>query len=84
MDQTVLNLQLENPEETEVSKALKHVAAALNEKGYNPIAQLSGYLMTGDPTYITNHNGARKTIVSIERDELLEALLNSFLGSDVE
>ena len=55
------------------------VFEALREGGYNPIDQLVGYLMSGDPTYITNHKGARSIIKRIERDELLEELLNNYL-----
>lgn len=59
---------------------LKEVFAALNEKGYNPINQLVGYILSGDPTYITNHKNARAMIRKLERDEILEELLKSYLG----
>lgn len=59
---------------------LTHVYAALKEKGYNPINQVVGYLLSGDPAYITSHNGARVLIRRMERDELLEELLRSYLG----
>jgi len=52
---------------------------ALNEKGYNPINQIVGYLLTEDPTYITNYNNARALIRKIDRDELMRALVNSYL-----
>jgi len=71
------------PEE-EVPKArdvLLRVYEALQEKGYNPIYQLVGYLLSGDPAYITSHKSARSLIRKIERDELLEELVRSYLNS---
>lgn len=59
---------------------LKEVFAALSEKGYNPINQLVGYILSGDPTYITNHKNARAMIRKLERDEILEELLKSYLA----
>lgn len=59
---------------------LTYVYQALHEKGYDPIIQIEGYLLSGDPTYITNHRGARSMICCIERDELIEELLRSYLG----
>jgi len=56
-----------------------HVYAALQEKGYNPINQLVGYLLSGDPAYITSHNEARILIRKLERDELLEELVSAYL-----
>ena len=53
--------------------------AALEEKGYNPINQMVGYFISGDPTYITNHQGARAIIRKMERDELLEVILTEYL-----
>ena len=64
---------------TKVQEILKEVYAALKEKGYNPINQLVGYILSGDPTYITSHKNARALIRKIERDELLEELLKSYL-----
>lgn len=58
------------------------VYEALQEKGYNPISQIVGYIMSGDPTYITNHNNARSLIRKIERDELLEELVRHYLLDD--
>lgn len=58
---------------------LKEVYGALSEKGYNPINQLVGYILSGDPTYITNHKNARSMIRKLERDEILEELLKSYL-----
>ena len=58
---------------------LNDVYTALKEKGYNPISQIVGYILSGDPTYITNHKNARSVIRKIERDELLEELVKSYL-----
>ena len=60
---------------------LKSVFDALNEKGYNPINQIVGYLLTEDPTYITNYNNARSMICKIDRDELLQELVRFYLFS---
>lgn len=59
---------------------LTQVYDALKEKGYNPVNQLVGYLISGDPTYITNYNGARALVRKLERDEILEEVLKSYLG----
>ena len=58
---------------------LKDVYNSLKDKGYNPINQLVGYILSGDPTYITSYNNARAMIRKLERDELLEELLRSYL-----
>lgn len=58
---------------------LKTVYIALQEKGYNPINQLVGYILSGDPTYITSHNNARSQIRKIDRDEIVEELLKNYL-----
>lgn len=62
-----------------VGDVLKSVYTALSEKGYNPVSQIVGYIMSGDPTYITNHNGARSMIMKVERDELLEELMQNYI-----
>jgi uncharacterized protein (UPF0297 family) len=67
-------------EKMDVRETLERIYRALAEKGYNPIDQLVGYLMSGDPAYVTNHLEARSLIKRIERDELLEALLRNYLG----
>ena len=59
---------------------LEEVDNALNEKGYNPVNQLVGYIISGDPTYITNYNGARALVRKLERDEILEEVLKSYLN----
>ena len=63
----------------EVSQVLREVYEALTEKGYNPINQIVGYIMSGDPTYITSHKGARSMIMKVERDELVEELLTEYI-----
>ena len=60
-------------------RTLRTVFDALNEKGYNPINQIVGYLLTEDPTYITNYNGARSMICKLDRDELLQELVQCYL-----
>ncbi|WP_187364828.1 IreB family regulatory phosphoprotein [Colibacter massiliensis] len=66
-------------DQTVASMILEDVYHALKEKGYNPISQIAGYLLSGDPTYITSHNNARGNIRRIERDELVEELLSSYV-----
>ena len=58
---------------------LDTVYHALTEKGYNPVNQIVGYIMSGDPTYITNHQGARSLIMKVERDELVEEMLTEYI-----
>ena len=67
-------------ENTDSKEILKMVYEALKEKGYNPINQIVGYILSGDPTYITSHNGARNLIRQIERDELLEKLVKNYIN----
>ena len=67
------------PEDRNPGEVLRKVYAALKEKGYSHIDQIVGYLLSGDPTYITSHMGARNLIRRIERDELLEELVRSYL-----
>jgi uncharacterized protein (UPF0297 family) len=80
-DQTV-TFRVAKEEGGEARRILTAVYQALKEKGYNPIAQLVGYLLSGDPAYITSHNNARNLIRRLERDELLEELLKNYLGQD--
>lgn len=65
---------------TQIHEILSSVYNSLVEKGYNPINQLVGYILSGDPTYITNHNNARVLIARLDRDELMQELLVSYLG----
>lgn len=65
----------------DVSQVLDQVYIALTEKGYNPINQIVGYIMSGDPTYITSHKNARSLIMKVERDEILEELMRVYINS---
>lgn len=67
-------------DESEVRSVLQRVFEALEEKGYDPVSQLVGYLLSGDPTYITSHKEARSLIRCIERDRLLEELITAYLA----
>ena len=69
-----------NEKDEEIKTTLQEVYDALQEKGYNPINQIIGYILSEDPTYITTYNNARNIISSIDRDELLEALVKSYLN----
>ena len=65
--------------EVQVKEVLDVVYTAMEEKGYNPVNQIVGYIMSGDPTYITSHKGARSMIMKVERDELVEELLTEYI-----
>ena len=71
--------QVENGTQIQTKDILEIVYQALREKGYNPVNQIVGYIMSGDPPYITSHYGARKLISKIERDELVEEMLKSYI-----
>ena len=68
--------------ETSVKKVLATVYEALVEKGYNPVNQIVGYVMSGDPTYITSHKNARSLIMKVERDELVEEMLKEYIQTN--
>ena len=79
MDKTIkFNLNLDK--ENQMKEILTIVYNSLKEKGYNPISQLVGYILSEDPTYITTHNNARSLICRLDRDELLQELLSSYLN----
>ena len=65
---------------TSVKEILRIVYEALDEKGYNPVNQIVGYIMSGDPTFITSHKNARSLIMKVERDELVEELLKEYIA----
>ena len=65
--------------EIRVKEVLEVVYNAMDEKGYNPVNQIVGYIMSGDPTYITSYQGARSMIMKVERDELVEELLKEYI-----
>ena len=74
-----MQFHLEGIEKVSTREILLDVYEALAEKGYHPVNQIVGYIMSGDPTYITSHNGARKLISKLERDELVEEMLKSYI-----
>ena len=67
--------------ELKVDDIISSVYSALTEKGYDPVNQIVGYIMSGDPTYITSHKGARGLIMKAERDEILEELLRNYINT---
>lgn len=71
--------KVEAEAETGAKVILSAVYEAMKEKGYNPVNQIVGYIMSGDPTYITSHRGARSLIMKVERDELVEELLTEYI-----
>ena len=75
-----MSFQVEREENTKTREILKDVYNSLSEKGYNPINQIVGYILSGDPTYITSYNDARSKIRTIERDELLEKMVRDYIG----
>ena len=81
IDETIrFKLQGGSPEE--MKDVMKQVYSALKEKGYNPINQIVGYILSEDPTYITTHNNARSLIRKVDRDELLQQLVKDYLKED--
>ena len=77
--QCTIKFKVPGDEKEDMHTILRGVFDALNEKGYNPINQIVGYLLTEDPTYITNYNNARSNICKIDRDELLQELVRCYL-----
>lgn len=80
-DQLNFTMKVDNVDKKDkgVDEILINVYKALEEKGYNPISQMVGYILSGDPTYITSHKNARSLIRKVERDELLEYVLKDYL-----
>ncbi len=78
MDHTMM-FKVKKDDKPDAKEIMEKVYNALKEKGYNPINQLVGYILSGDPAYITSHNDARKLIRKLERDELIEELLRNYL-----
>jgi uncharacterized protein (UPF0297 family) len=74
------NVQKE--QDFEVKSVIARIYEALTEKGYNPVNQIVGYVMSGDPTYITSHKGARSLIMRVERDEIIEVLLEDYIQNN--
>lgn len=82
MEKNINNTQfftVQKEPELQVSDVLEIVYKALKEKGYNPVNQIVGYIMSGDPAYITSHNNARSLIMKVERDELVEEVLKTYI-----
>ncbi len=79
IDDKTMTFSLERDREGDIRRILTTVYDALKEKGYNPINQILGYILSEDPTYITTHNNARSLIRRVDRDELLEVLVKSYL-----
>ncbi len=80
-DETV-SFHVEKEKNNRTKEILKEVYNALEEKGYNPINQIVGYILSGDPTYITSHKNARNLIREVERDELLDRMVKYYIGLD--
>ena len=80
-DNNTIKFTVPSDDKDNMRRILRTVFDALSEKGYNPINQIVGYLLTEDPTYITNYNGARSMICKLDRDELLQELVQYYLFS---
>ena len=81
-DKNTLKFTVPSDDKENMHRILRRVFDALNEKGYNPINQIVGYLLTEDPTYITNYDNARSMICKLDRDELLQELVQCYLFGD--
>lgn len=77
-----MNFSVERDKNIKAKEVLKQVYSALQKKGYNPINQIVGYILSGDPTYITSYNDARNLIRQLDRDDLLERMVRSYIGLD--
>lgn len=82
MNDETVSFHVEKERNNKTKEILKEVYKALEEKGYNPINQIVGYILSGDPTYITSHNNARNLIREVERDELLDNMVKFYIGLD--
>lgn len=80
MDDYTRKFSIVDDKDVEIYNIMTTVYQALEEKGYNPINQIVGYILSEDPTYITNHMGARTLIRKLDRDELLQVLVKKYLG----
>ena len=77
-------IEINRTRDIEIETIISRVHNALVEKGYNPISQLVGYIMSGDPTYITSHKNARSLIMKVERDELVEEMLVEYIKNSIK
>ncbi|HIQ59874.1 MAG TPA: IreB family regulatory phosphoprotein [Candidatus Merdivicinus intestinavium] len=80
MQDKTMKFSVPDEKEVEMRRILTTVYDALKQKGYNPVSQIVGYILSEDPTYITTHNNARSLIRKIDRDELLQAMVKSYLA----
>ena len=78
-DETI-QFSIKNENDEEMKKILLEVYNALNEKGYNSVSQIVGYILSEDPTYITTHNNGRSLVRKLDRDELLQSMVEDYLG----
>jgi uncharacterized protein (UPF0297 family) len=84
LNESTIQFSIKQEPENEMRLILRQVYQALDEKGYNPISQMVGYILSEDPTYITTHNNARSLVRRIDRDELLQELVREYLANDSE
>lgn len=84
MNNTQLFKEVDVENSFDVRDVIASVYTALTEKGYNPVNQIVGYLMSGDPTYITSHKGARSLIMRVERDEVIELFLEDYIENNLK
>ena len=75
-----ITFSIKDEKDMEIKRVLQAVYSALSEKGYNPLNQIVGYILSEDPTYITNHKNARALIVKVDRDDILNSLVRNYLG----
>ena len=80
MDQNTTVFKPQKEDQNKVKEIMEKVVEALEEKGYEPVSQIAGYILSGDPTYITSHNNARALVCRIERDDLLQEMIKSYLN----
>ena len=79
MEDKTITFSISDEEENVIKEILLHVSEAMKEKGYNPVNQIVGYILSEDPTFITTHNNARSLISKVDRDELLQELVKNYL-----
>jgi len=82
LNESTIQFSIRQEPENEMRLILRQVYQALDEKGYNPISQMVGYILSEDPTYITTHNNARSLVRRIDRDELLQELVREYLANN--
>ena len=82
MFEPTVTFKISDERDGEIKKTLFEVCAALEEQGYNPVNQIVGYILSEDPTYITTHKNARALMRQIDRDDMLQAMVRSFIFDD--